>query len=40
MALAESQKLRSLEDENRRLKKVLADLMLEIAALKERLENN
>jgi putative transposase len=40
MALAESQKLRSLEDENRRLKNVLADLMLEIAALKERLENN
>ena len=40
MALGESQMLKSLEDENRRLKKVLADLMLEIAALKERLENN
>jgi putative transposase len=40
MALGESQMLRSLEDENRRLKKVLADLMLEIAALKERLEND
>jgi putative transposase len=40
MALAEAEKLKSLEDENRQLRKVVTDLMLEIAALKERLENN
>jgi putative transposase len=40
MALAEAEKLRSLEDDNRRLRKAVTDLMLEVAALKERLENN
>jgi putative transposase len=34
---SDAQKLSVLADENRRLKKVLADLMLEVAALKERL---
>jgi putative transposase len=34
---SDSQKLSMLEDENRRLKKALADLMLEVVALKERL---
>jgi putative transposase len=36
-ASSDAQKLGMLADENRRLKKVLADLMLEVAALKERL---
>jgi putative transposase len=36
-ASADTQKLNTLEDENRRLRRVLADLMLEVAALKERL---
>ena len=34
---SDAQTLSMLEDENRRLKKALADLMLEVVALKERL---
>jgi putative transposase len=39
VGLADAEKLRSLQDENRRLRKVVMDVMLEVAALKERLEN-
>jgi putative transposase len=35
MEVAEAKKLRTLEDENARLKKLLADAMLDNAALKE-----
>ena len=34
------QRLKSLEDENRRLKKLLAESMLDVAALKDLLANN
>ena len=32
---SDAQRLKSLEDENRRLKKLLAELMLDVAALKD-----
>ena len=35
MGASEAQKLRTLEDENRRLKKLLAESMLDVAALKD-----
>ena len=38
--LSEAQRLKSLEDENRRLKKLLAEAMLDIAALKDLLAKN
>ena len=37
---SDAQRLRSLEDENRRLKKLLAESMLDIAALKDLLAKN
>ena len=35
MEVSEAKRLRTLEDENRKLKKLLAELMLDNAALKE-----
>lgn len=35
MEVSDARKLKSLEDENRRLKKLLAESMLEIAAIKD-----
>jgi putative transposase len=35
MEVSDARKLRALEDENRRLKKLLADSMLDVAALKD-----
>jgi putative transposase len=35
MSVSEAQRLRTLEDENRRLKSLLADAMLDKAALNE-----
>jgi hypothetical protein len=35
MGVSEAQKLKTLEDENRRLKKLLAEWMLDVAALKD-----
>lgn len=40
MQASEAQKLRTLEDENRRLKKLLAESMLDVAALKDLLGKN
>lgn len=38
MSVSDAQKLKKLEDENRRLKKLLAESMLDVAALKDLLE--
>lgn len=38
MTVSEAARLRTLENENRRLKKVLAESMLDVAALKDLLE--
>ena len=38
MDVSEARRLRTLEDENRKLKKLLAESMLDNAALKELLE--
>ena len=38
--VSEARRLKSLEDENRRLKKLLAEAMLDNAALKDRLGKN
>jgi putative transposase len=35
MSVSDAQKLRTLEDENRRLKKLLAESMLDVSALKD-----
>lgn len=35
LEVSDAQKLKGLEDENRRLKKLLAELMLDVAALKD-----
>lgn len=40
MSVSDAQKLRTLEDENRRLKKLLAESMLDISALKDLLGKN
>jgi putative transposase len=40
MEISEARKLKALEDENRRLKKLLADTMLDAATLKEMLAKN
>jgi putative transposase len=40
MQVSEAQKLKTLEDENRRLKKLLAESMLDVAALKDLLGKN
>jgi putative transposase len=40
MPLSEAARLRTLEDENRRLKKLLAESMLDVAALKNLLGKN
>jgi putative transposase len=40
MGVSEAQKLKTLEDENRRLKKLLAESMLDVAALKDLLGKN
>jgi len=40
MSVSEAQRLRALEDENRRLKSLLADAMLDKAALNELLSKN
>jgi len=40
MELSDARKLKALEDENRRLKKLLADTMLDAATLKEMLAKN
>ncbi len=40
MQVSEAQKLRTLEDENRRLKKLLAEQMLDNAALKDLVGKN
>ena len=40
MQASEAQKLRTLEDENRRLKKLLAESMLDVSALKDLLGKN
>lgn len=37
MEVSDARRLKSLEDENRRLKKLLAELMLDVATLKEAL---
>ena len=37
MSVSDAQKLKTLEDENRRLKKLLAESMLDVATLKEAL---
>ncbi len=39
MDVSDAKRLRSLEEENRKLKKLLAELMLDQAALKELLTN-
>ena len=39
MSVSDAQKLKTLEDENRRLKKLLAESMLDVAALKALLGN-
>ena len=38
--ISDAQKLKALEDENRRLKKLLAESMLDVAALKDLLGKN
>lgn len=40
MEVSDARKLKSLEDENRRLKKLLAESMLDAATLKEMLAKN
>ena len=40
MTTSDAQKLKTLEDENRRLKKLLAESMLDVAALKDLLSKN
>ena len=40
MNVSDAQKLKTLEDENRRLKKLLAESMLDVAALKDLLGKN
>jgi putative transposase len=40
MEISDARKLKALEDENRRLKKLLADTMLDAATLKEMLTKN
>jgi len=40
LEVSDAQKLKALEDENRRLKKLLADTMLDAATLKEMLAKN
>ena len=40
MGPSDAQRLKSLEDENRRLKKLLAESMLDVAALKDLLAKN
>ncbi|MBX9803514.1 MAG: transposase [Caulobacteraceae bacterium] len=40
MSVSDTQKLKALEDENRRLKKLLAESMLDVAALKDLLGKN
>ena len=40
MDLSDARKLKALEDENRRLKKLLAESMLDAATLKEMLRKN
>ena len=40
MTVSEAARLRALEDENRRLKKLLAEAMLDVSALKDLLAKN
>ncbi len=40
MTVSEAARLRALEDENRRFKKLLAESMLDVSALKELLAKN
>ena len=40
MTVSEAARLRALEDENRRLKKLLAESMLDVSALKDLLAKN
>jgi putative transposase len=40
MTVSETARLRALEDENRRLKKLLAESMLDVSALKDLLGKN
>jgi putative transposase len=40
MQVSDAQRLKTLEDENRRLKKLLAESMLDVAALKDLLGKN
>jgi putative transposase len=40
MSVSDAQKLKPLEDENRRLKKLLAESMLDVSALKDLLGKN
>ena len=40
LELSEARRLKALEDENRRLKKLLAESMLDVAALKDLLGKN
>ena len=40
LEVSDAQKLKGLEDENRRLKKLLAESMLDVAALKDLLGKN
>jgi putative transposase len=40
MEVSDAQKLKALEDENRRLKKLLAESMLDVSALKDLLGKN
>ena len=40
MEVSDAQKLKALEDENRRLKKLLAESMLDVSALKDLLAKN
>jgi putative transposase len=40
MEVSEAKRLKSLEDENRRLKKLLAESMLDVSTLREMLGKN
>ena len=40
MEVSDARKLKALEDENRRLKKLLAESMLDVATLRELLAKN
>lgn len=40
MSMSDAQKLKTLEDENRRLKKLLVESMLDVSALKDLLGKN